>query len=178
MKTRNSTHEKSHEKSLRKKEVWYTKIKPPGLYSQTQKSLPRPSPISCDASTNTESTSTKLAPPSKDASTITTFDLPNQSTLLTIPANQPIACSSPTPAPALYQGDIRDYVSVTNITLNQLKRVEIVKSGEGVKIRNYIGRRNALRRLTDAEYIKLAICSNIDESKWSTTYCYTIQNSQ
>ena len=157
MKTRQSIHGKSQEKSSKKKkEVWFV-----------------------DATTNTEeSTSTKLAPPSKDASTITTFDLPNQSTLLTVPANQPIACSSPAPAPALYQGDIRDYVSVTNRTLNQLKRVEIVKSGEGVKIRNYIGRRNALRRLTDAEYIKLAICSNIDESKWSTTYCYTIQNGQ
>ena len=176
MKTRNSTHEKSHEKSSRKKEVWYTKIKPPALYSQTQKSLPRPSPISCDASTNTESTSTKLAPPSKDASTITTFDLPNQSTLLTVPANQPIACSSPTPP--IYQGDVRDYVSVTNRTLNQLKKVEIVKSGEGVKLRNYIGRRNALRLLTDAEYIKLAVCANIDETKWDTTYIYTRQNSQ
>ena len=124
MKTRNSTHGKSHEKSSRKKEVWFV-----------------------DAASNTESTSTKLAPLLKDASTITTFDLPNQSTLLTVPANQPIACSSPTPAPALYQGDIRDYVSVTNRTLNQLKRVEIVKSGEGVKIRNYIGRRNALLSL-------------------------------
>ena len=179
MKTRNSI----HENSSRKKEVWYTKIKPPALYSETQKSLPHPSPISCGASTNTESTcanlvstNTKLAPPPQDASTITTFDLPNRSTLLTAPANQPIACSSP--ASALYQGDIRDYVCITNRTLNQLKRVEIVKSGEGVKIRNYIGRRNALRRLTDAEYIKLSICSNLDESKWSTTYCYTIQNGQ
>ena len=134
MKTRNSI----YENSSRKKEVWYTKIKPPALYSETQKPLPRPSPISCDASTNTDSTcanpvstNTKLAPPSQDASTNTTFDLPNRSTLLTAPVNQPIACSSP--APALYQGDVRDYVCVTNRTLNQLKRVEIVKPGEGVK---------------------------------------------
>ena len=117
MKTKQNIPGKSQKRSSKKKkEVWFV-----------------------DATTNTEE-STKLAPPCKDASTITTFDLPNKSTLLTVPANQPIACSSPTPAPALYQGDVRDYVSVTNRTLNQLKRVEIVKSGKVVKIRNYIGR--------------------------------------
>ena len=151
MKTRQNIPGKSQKRSSKKKkEVWFV-----------------------DATTNTEE-STKLAPPCKDASTITTFDLPNKSTLLTAPANQPIACSSPTPP--IYQGDVRDYVSVTNRTLNQLKKVEIVKSGEGVKLRSYIGRRNALRLLTDAEYIKLAICANIDESKWDTTYIYTKQS--
>ena len=170
--------------------MWYTKIKPPALYSETQTSLPRPSPISCDASTNTDSTctnliprsdvstNTKLTPPSQDACTNMGLDLPSRSaagiythnpTPLTAPVSRPIASSFP----ALYQGDVRDYVCVTNRTLNQLKRVEIVKPGEGVKVRNYIGRRNALRRLTDCEYIKLAQCSNLDESKWSTTYCYT-----
>ena len=153
MKTRQNIPGKSQKRSSKKKkEVWFV-----------------------DATTNMEE-STKLAPPCKDASTITTFDLPNKSTLLTAPANQPIACSSPTPA--IYQGDVRDYVSVTNRTLNQLKKVEIVKSGEGVKLRNYIGRQNALRLLTDAEYIKLAVCANIDKTKWDTTYIYTVQNSQ
>ena len=153
MKTKQNTPAKSQRRSSRKKkEVWYV-----------------------DATTSTEE-STKLAPPCKDASTITTFNLPDKSTLLTAPANQPMASSSSSPTPPIYQGDVRDYVSVTNRALNQLKKVEIAKSGEGVKLRSYIGRRNALRLLTDAEYIKLAICANIDESKWYTTYIYTKQS--
>ena len=153
MKTKQNTPAKSQRRSSRKKkEVWYV-----------------------DATTSTEE-STKLAPPCKDASTITTFNLPDKSTLLTAPANQPMASSSSSSTPPIYQGDVRDYVSLTNRTLNQLKKVQIVKPGEGVKLRSYIGRRNALRLLTDAEYLKLAICANIDESKWDTTYIYTKQS--
>ena len=150
MKTKQNTPAKSQRRSPRnKKEVWYV-----------------------DATTSTEE-----SPPCKDASTITTFNLPDKSTLLTAPANQPMASSSSSSsAPPTYQGDVRDYVSLTNRTLNQLKKVQIVKSGEGVKLRSYIGRRNALRLLTDAEYLKLAICANIDESKWDTTYIYTKQS--